>query len=143
MPACSWHSPNDLTQHTSAMLKTYIADTEMCINVRVGEGHAHVAFIPHTLGGSSLATDDPLLQEAIERHRHFGTRIHLAPPTEPEPPARRQENKERKPEHLTFTSLNDAKDYCADTFGVSRTLLRTVAQIEALAAENGIIIHIK
>ena len=125
------------------MIKTYIAQTEMCINVRVGEGHAHVAFIPHTLGGSSFATDDPRLQEAIEKHRHFGTRIHLAPPTEAEPPAKAEENKEQKPTHLTFTSLADAKDYCADTFGVSRTLLRTVAQIEALAADNGVIIHLK
>lgn len=125
------------------MLKTYVSHSEISINVMVGGAHVHVAFIPHTLGGSSMSTADPQLQEAIERHRYFGTRITLMPPqtTPVHGASTRQEAKE--PQLLTFTSITDAKDYCADTFGVSRTLLRTMQQIIDLAADNGVVIQFK
>lgn len=127
------------------MLKTYSADTEVSINVLVGGAHRHLAFIPRTLGGSSFATDDPMLQEAIEHHRFFGTRITLANTMEDnhdETPDTKEEQT-GQPVALTFSSISDAKDYCADNFGISRTRLKSYEQIKAIAEDNGVVIHLK
>lgn len=127
------------------MLKTYSADTEISINVLVGEAHRHLAFIPRTLGGSSFATDDPMLQKAIEQHRFFGTRITLVRIMN----ENRQEvtstvaEQKGQPVDLTFSSISDAKDYCADNFGISRTRLKSFEQIKAIAKDNGVVIHLK
>ena len=39
---------------------------------------------------------------------------------------------------MAFDTLTEAKDYIADRWGVSRTMLRTKSQIEAVAAEHGL-----
>ena len=138
------HKPTtDNTSYT--MLKTYSADTEVSINVLVGGAHRHIAFIPRTLGGSSFATDDPMLQEAIEHHRFFGTRItlvHTMDDDRRETPAMVAEPT-GQPLNLTFSSISDAKDYCAEHFGISRTRLKSFEQIKAIAEDNGVVIHLK
>ena len=111
------------------MLKTYLAQSEVCINVTLGSHHVHLAFQPFTLGGSSFTTDDPELQEAIERHRHFGSRIRLKPSSQP--PQLSSPSVACQPREKTFYSLNDAKEYAADQWGISRTMLRTREQVEA------------
>ena len=119
------------------MQKTYLSKSEVCINVSVNGRHRHLAFIPHTMGGSSLTVDDPALQTAIERHRFYGTRIVAAPieaPPEPVPPT----TADTGPTTMAFDTLTEAKDYIADRWGVSRTMLRTKSQIEAVAAEHGL-----
>ncbi len=67
------------------MMKTYRAKSELSFNVRMGSGYRHVAFVPHTMGGSSLTTDDPQLQSAIEQHRFFGTLISVTVMREEKP----------------------------------------------------------
>ena len=127
------------------MLKTYSADTEVSINVLMGGAYRHLAFIPRTLGGSSFATDDPMLQKAIEQHRFFGTRITLANTLDDnhkENPVTAGEQT-GKTVNLTFTSISDAKDYCADNFGISRTRLKSFEQIKAIAEDNGVVINLK
>ena len=135
--------PTDNSTHT--MLKTYSADTEVSINVLVGGAHRHLAFIPRTLGGSSFATDDPMMQKAIEHHRFFGTLITLANTMEDNHTDTPGTNEEQtgRPVDLTFSSLSDAKDYCADNFGISRTRLKNFEQIKAIAEDNGVVIHFK
>ena len=127
------------------MLKTYSADTEVSINVLMGGAYRHLAFIPRTLGGSSFATDDPMLQKAIEQHRFFGTRITLANTLDDNHQERPDTDAEqtKKTVNLTFSSISDAKDYCADNFGISRTRLKSFEQIKAIAEDNGVVIHLK
>ena len=124
------------------MNKTYKSKSEISINVKVCGAHVHISFIPHTLGGSSFTTDNPQLQQAIEHHRHFGRRFALAKTEkviDMEADTYGNECQETKqPQSVTFVSLNDAKEYCAQTFGVSRTQLRSRAQICEVAAANGI-----
>ena len=127
------------------MLKTYSAETEVSINVLMGGAYRHLAFIPRTLGGSSFATDDPMLRKAIEQHRFFGTRITLANTLDDnhqESPDTAAEQT-RKTVNLTFSSISDAKDYCADNFGISRTRLKSFEQIKAIAEDNGVVINLK
>lgn len=69
------------------MMKIYSAKSELSFNVRSENGYRHVAFVPHTMGGSSLTTDDPQLQRAIEQHRFFGTLISVTVVREDEPQA--------------------------------------------------------
>ena len=121
------------------MQKTYTASTELSFNVCMGTGHRHVAFVPFTRGGSSLTTDDPELQAAIERHRFFGTRITMT--IDDGEPVPQQAKEKPEEEHLEFASPSDAKDYVADRWGISRTQLRTCAQIAQIAATHGVIIH--
>ena len=124
------------------MNKTYKSKSEISINVKVCGTHVHISFIPHTLGGSSFTTDNPQLQQAIEHHRRFGRRFALAKTekvVDMEADTYGNECQETKqPQSVTFVSLNDAKEYCAQTFGVSRTQLRSRAQICEVAAANGI-----
>ena len=122
---------------TITMQKTYTSKSEISINVRVGGRMRHIAFVPHTLGGSSLTIDDPALQEAIERHRFFGTRITAAPVEQAPATTTVETETENVPAPLTFGTLTEVKDYIAERWGVSRTVLRTRAQIETVAAEHG------
>ncbi len=128
------------------MLKTYHSSSELSINVRVGDGTLHLSFVPLTLGGSTFTTSDAGMQRAIESHRFFGTRIRLVAVEKEENIGGQHltEGKrcDEKKKTLHFSSIVDAKEYCADTFGVSRTMLRNSMQIRQLAAEKGYVIEI-
>ena len=126
------------------MLKTYTANSEICINVRMAKGVVHLNFIPQTLGKSSYATSDKALQEAIERHRLFGKRFTLAQNNDNDIPSPQEEatEKDASPKTLSFGTLADAKDYIADTWNISRTKLRTREQLEAAAAAHGVTIMV-
>ncbi len=127
------------------MLKTYCSSSEICINVRVGDNNIHLSFTPLTLGGSTFTTSDANMQNAIEKHRFFGTRVKLMP-MDAENHAEENHDmpdSQEKPEVLHFSSIADAKEYCADTFGISRTMLRSSAQIIQLAAEKGYVLEIE
>ncbi|MBO4607563.1 MAG: hypothetical protein J5682_06650 [Prevotella sp.] len=136
------------------MFKTYHSNTEIVINVRKAKSQkmTHIRFEPFTLGGSMFVTDDPDLQEAIERHRDFGTlfTVQVEPPpllfVGPDgiPEADSADQETANNAHiLDFDSMSEAKDYVADTFGVSRTSMRTKEQIETAAAQNGLVIRWK
>lgn len=131
------------------MRKTYHAKSELCINVRMGDGYKHIAFIPHTMGGSSLTTDDPQLQSAIEQHRLFGSFITVEVMREktvmasqsPKGSGNGMANANHAnptPQEMTFNSNTDAKDYVANKWGVSRTMLRNREDIIRYAADHGV-----
>lgn len=125
------------------MTKTYTSKTELSFNVCVDGAWIHVSFVPLTLGGSYLTTSDPHLQAAIERHRFFGRWIavseevaaHAEAPNES--PSSPSSPSSLLPELLYFSSLADAKEWMAAEYGISRTLLRTWAQMETVALEHG------
>lgn len=129
-------------------MKTYRSQSEIAINVRNEhtKKFTHVRFEPLTTGGSLFTTDDKELQDAIERHRYFGTAFSLVPTIDSRPLAPSSDLSESMAEGsdasrknvMEFDAVSDAKDYVADTFGVSRTALRTKEQIVAAAARHGI-----
>jgi len=121
------------------MIKTYKSNSSISISVVLpGTGKSlHVAFSPLSDGSSTFATADANIQKAIERHYRFGSMFfEIETPKEPE---RVQQKKEQKPLTVKVTDLDSAKDYLAETYGVSRTQLRTQRAIEAAAAANGIV----
>ncbi len=132
-------------------MKTYRSQTEIVISVRKAHAdkNTRVRFEPFTLGGSMFATDDHELQDAIERHRYFGSLFILdeTPAVDMTPPAditARQPSKETASDHIQvmdFESLSDAKDHIAEAYGVSRTSMRTKEQIETAAAQHGLTIR--
>ncbi len=127
------------------MTKTYLAKTELSFNVRVDDAWVHVCFVPLTLGGSYLTTSDPRLQAAIERHRFYGRWISVQRVAEPDVPAAPAGGAppSSSPQPLSFGSLADAKEWMAAEYGISRTLLRTRAQMEAVALDHGRILTIE
>ena len=140
-------------------MKTYHAKSELCINVRMDGGYRHVAFIPHTMGGSSLTTDDLKLQQGIEQHRFFGTLISVTTSTASQSPSSDSGDGKAShlsqpsalsvsdgsavanPQTLTFSSISEAKDYVADQWGISRSQLRRIEQIKRTALAHGVIIR--
>lgn len=101
----------------------------------------HLSFVPLTGGGSMYSTSDENMQSAIETHHNFGvlykldkvvdeTKVEVKPKEQP---------KVQEPEVKTVkvASLEDAKEFLVDRFGISRTKLRSKKQImDAAEAHN-------
>lgn len=126
------------------MAKKYIAKSHVAINVVLptsGKSH-HVSFLPLTGGGSMFITDSEDLQQALEAHRKFGKlyKIDISYKDEPEQTEDPQEQgaEDVAVKKVEVASLDDAKNYLVDNFGISRTKLRSRKQIEDAGAANGI-----
>lgn len=129
-------------------MKCYTAKSELSFNVRVGDAYRHVCFVAHTMGDSSFFTDDPRLQQAIEHHRYFGQYISVKTVVQPEKPGQNPQKgtgqaQAHKQLVMTFDNHADAKDYVADRWDISRTMLRTEEQIKQAAARHGVKIIIR
>ena len=113
----------------------------MAFNVVLPSGKSyHVSFAPLTGGGSMLITNNEDLQKAIEKHYKFGKLFKIDVNYKEEEPVAEApvEVEEAKVKTMKMASLDDAKAYLADNFGISRTKLRSRKQIEDAAAANGI-----
>ena len=107
-----------------------------------------VSFNPVTGGGSTFTTSDAGIQEGLENHSFFGRQFVLAEVKDDAKPtvdngvtsSTHETKKEESngPKQVKVASLDDAKEYLVETFGLSRTKLRSKAQINAAASENGI-----
>lgn len=143
------------------MLKKYAAMTDVSVNVVLTNGtNKHVSFSPKTGGGSTFITDDAELQTALENHYKFGTLFYIKEEIKPEPtplkakkaPAKADEipvipDDEEEPikdetadNVIVVTDLDDARDIICEKFGISRTKVRKLEQIKAVAAEHNIIL---
>ena len=121
-------------------MKTYTSKTEISLSVRISDnGHVHVRFNPTSNGGSIYITSNPAIQKGLERHPKFGKLFTLE--SESEAP-KKEEAKvvEEAPSKKVVPagSLQDAKDYLVETFGISRTQLTSKAKILAQAASHNI-----
>ena len=126
----------------------YIAKTHVALNVQMNGSNVHVSFTPQTGGGSVFYTDDNALAEALEKHVRFGRLFEkAAEPVEVEVVKKKVESVPavpvKKEKEKTFACYEDAKDYLVDTFGISRTKLRSKTAIEAAAKANNIILKIE
>lgn len=129
------------------MKKYYSSDSHIAINVLLENGNSmHIAFTPISNGGSTYNTEVEVIQNALENHYRYNDLFVLdreedtnAPIEEPtqnteEDPNQAEESNIRK---IRVHDLGEAKDYLAETFGVSRTSLRgQKAILEAAKANN-------
>jgi hypothetical protein len=142
------------------MIKTYKANTNVSINVVLpSEKNLHIAFVPLSDGSSSFTTDNEDLQKAIESHSRFGKLFKLfgaktvakrnpAPIEQPDKNEMKvgqeevgsadSDTKESAFRKVKVSDIGVAKDYLADTFGVSRTSMRSTKAILEQAAIHGI-----
>lgn len=129
------------------MTKHYISDSHIAINVTLDGGESvHLSFIALSNGGSVFSTDNEELQNAIERHYRFGdlfTLDHIEEPKNTSETANEEytsvkESEDGNIQKVTVNDLGEAKNYLADTLGISRTSLRSLKTILEVAKANNI-----
>lgn len=127
------------------MIKHYKSKTSIAINVVLkSKKNMHVAFTAQSDGSSVYTTDNPEVQYALEHHYKYGKLFKLVSTESEEDIKARQEAEKaaanEKKDEIRKVSVSDlaaAKDFLADTFGISRTSLRSEKAImEAAKAHN-------
>ena len=127
------------------MKKHYKSKTSISINVVLkSKKSMHIAFTAQSDGSSVYMTDNPHVQYALEHHYKYGKLFKLVS-TESEADIKAKKEAEEaaaneKKDEIRKVSVSDlaaAKDFLADTFGISRTSLRSEKAImEAAKAHN-------
>ena len=130
------------------MYKKYQAGTDLSFSVMVGNERVRVVFEGKTMGCSIYGTRDEKLQKAIESHYWFNDKFFLVEAVDEKKRAAAKTKKraaaktkkkaaEEKKPHIV-TDFEDARDYLAETFGVSRSKLKTKEDILSIAKEKGV-----
>lgn len=129
------------------MYKKYQAGTDLSFSVMVGNERVRVVFEGKTMGCSIYGTRDEKLQEAIESHYWFNDKFFLVEAVDEKKEAAEAKKRaaaktkkkaaEEKKTHIV-TDFEDARDYLAETFGVSRSKLKTKEDILSIAKEKGV-----
>ena len=125
------------------MQKEYKAKSHVSLNVTLPNGkNTHVSFEALTGGSSVYVTSNPMIQQGLESHPKFGRLFKLVnvrnEEIKAEKPAKPVELAKTNTKTIDVPSLEDAKAYLVETFGISRTKLRSRKQIEDAAAANGV-----
>lgn len=129
------------------MYKKYQAGTDLSFSVMVGNERVRVVFEGKTMGCSIYGTRDEKLQKAIESHYWFKDKFFLKEAVDEKKEAAEAKKRaaaktkkraaEEKKTHIV-TDFEDARDYLAETFGVSRSKLKTKEDILSIAMEKGV-----
>ena len=129
------------------MYKKYQAGTDLSFSVMVGNERVRVVFEGKTMGCSIYGTRDEKLQKAIESHYWFKDKFFLKEAVDEKKEAAEAKKRaaaktkkkvaEEKKTHIV-TDFEDARDYLAETFGVSRSKLKTKEDILSIANEKGV-----
>lgn len=129
------------------MFNTYQAGTDLAFSVMVGDERMRIVFEGKTMGNSVYMTRDPKVQKAIESHYWFNDKFFLAESIDEKKEAAEAKKKaaakakkkvsDEKKTHVV-TDVEDAKDYLAETYGVSRSKMKTKEEILAVAQEHGV-----
>lgn len=130
------------------MFNKYQAGTDLAFSVMVGDERMRIVFEGKTMGSSVYMTRDPKVQKAIESHYWFKDKFFLAESIDEKKEAAEAKKKkaaakakkkvaDEKKTHVV-TDVEDAKDYLAETYGVSRSKMKTKEDILAIAKENGV-----
>lgn len=128
------------------MKKIYKSRTAISINVVLkNKKSMHIAFTAQSDGSSVYTTDNADVQHALEHHYKYGKLFKLESVDDDTEAKADKEDTEAKTEtskdEMRKVSVSDAgaaKDFLADTFGVSRTSLRSVRSIMEAASAHGI-----
>ena len=129
------------------MYKKYQAGTDLSFSVMVGNERVRVVFEGKTMGCSIYGTRDEKLQKAIESHYWFNDKFFLVEAVDEKKEAAEAKKRaaaktkkkaaEEKKTHIV-TDFEDARDYLAETYGVSRSKMKTKEDILAIAKEKGV-----
>lgn len=129
------------------MFNKYQAGTDLAFSVMVGDERMRIVFEGKTMGNSVYMTRDPKVQKAIESHYWFNDKFFLAESIDEKKEAAEAKKKaaakakkkvsDEKKTHIV-TDIEDAKDYLAETYGVSRSKMKTKEEILAVAQEHGV-----
>lgn len=128
------------------MFNKYQAGTDLAFSVMVGDERMRIVFEGKTMGSSVYMTRDPKVQKAIESHYWFNDKFFLAESIDEKKGAAEEKKKaakakkkvaDEKKTHIV-TDVEDAKDYLAETYGVSRSKMKTKEEILAIAQEHGV-----
>ena len=129
------------------MFNKYQSGTDLAFSVMVGDERMRIVFEGKTMGNSVYMTRDPNVQKAIESHYWFNEKFFLAESIDEKKEAAEEKKKaaaktkkkvaDEKKTHVV-TDVEDAKDYLAETYGVSRSKMKTKEDILAIAKEKGV-----
>ncbi len=128
------------------MLKTYQGNSDLAFNVKLEGGLKRIVFDGQSHGTSIYSTRDVKEQKAIESHYWFNDKFwleetidekKLEAETKKKAAAKAKKIAEEKKTYCV-SDIADAKDYLADTFGVSRTKMKTKEDVLAVANEYGV-----
>lgn len=128
------------------MFKTYQGYSDLAFSVKMDSGMRRIVFDGQTGGTSIYCTRDAKEQKAIESHRWFNDKFWLIEEVDEKKleadakkkaAAKTKKAAEEKKTHIV-TDFEDARDYLAETFGVSRSKLKTKEDILSIAKEKGV-----
>ena len=121
------------------MFKKYQAGTDLAFSVMVGDERMRIIFEGKTMGCSVYMTRDPKVQKAIESHYWYKDKFFLVESVNEKKEAAEAKKKvaDEKKTHVV-TDVEDAKDYLAEAFGVSRSKMKTKEDILDIANEKGV-----
>lgn len=128
------------------MFNKYQAGSDLAFSVMVGNERMRIVFEGKTMGSSVYMTRDPKVQKAIESHYWFNDKFFLvesidekkeAAEAKKKAAAKKKKVADEKKTHVV-TDFEDAKDYLAETYGVSRSKMKTKEDILAIAKEKGV-----
>ena len=129
------------------MFNKYQAGTDLAFSVMVGDERMRIVFEGKSTGSSFYMTRDPKVQNAIESHYWFNDKFFLVESIDEKKEAAEAKKKaaaktkkkvdDEKKTHVV-TDFEDAKDYLADTYGVSRSKMKTKEDILAISKEKGV-----
>lgn len=129
------------------MFNKYQAGTDLAFSVMVGKERMRILFEGKSTGSSVYMTRDPKVQKAIESHYWFNDKFFLVESIDEKKEAAEAKKKadakakkevaDEKKTHVV-TDVEDAKDYLAETYGVSRSKMKTKEDILAIAKEKGV-----
>lgn len=126
----------------------FISKSHVAINVIMPGGkNVHISFMEMTGGGSAYTTNNVDMANALRQHNKFGklfkeVAVVEKPAVKKATPAKPAEAQNGAggdgTKEMSFKNNEDAKDYLAERFGISRSKMKTRAAIEESAKQVGI-----
>ncbi len=131
------------------MFKTYQGYSDLAFSVKVDGGQRRIVFDAQSRGTSVYSTRDTKEQKAIESHYWFGDKFWILEEVDEkkqEAEAKKKATiKAKKAEEdkkvICVDDIGDAKDYLADNFGISRSKMKKVEDVLAIAKENNVVLE--
>lgn len=119
----------------------FTSKSHACLSVILPNGASkHISFTEITGGGSVYYTSDETIANALRKHPRFG-RLFKEVEEEPEVVEVVTNNEEMdKTITLEFATLEDAKDYFGDRYGISRSKMRTMSAVNEIAKNKDVVI---
>ena len=128
------------------MYKTYQGYSDLAFNVKVNGNKKRIVFDAQSRGTSIYSTRDTDEQKAIESHCWYNDKFWLAESVDEkklEAEAKKKataktKKAEAEKKTVSVQDIADAKDYLAETFGISRSKMKTREDVLAIAKENNV-----